>query len=203
MKNLTMMHRMFKHTVAAGLLGVAALGGARAATFTENFEAPFPAWESGWFGAQTDANNYYCNARNCTYRGNNPDGLWLFGNGSIVTVQFEAAFAASLSSLQIDVAGYLPTRLIAVDKNGAKIFEQPIALTFGATSDPGVYSTYTITSTTGIGGFYFPDAPIGFTSIDNLVATTAPIPEPTTVALMLAGLAAVGAAARRQTKTRG
>jgi hypothetical protein len=42
-KNLGMMHRTFKRTVAAGLFAAAALGSAHAAAFTEDFGAPFPA----------------------------------------------------------------------------------------------------------------------------------------------------------------
>ena len=206
-KTLSMNLRSIKHTFAACLFGIASLGSAHAATLTEDFEAPFPAWESDWFGTLSDAANYYCaGASGCNDRGNNPDGLWLLGVGGAasgpITVTFNADFGASLTSFKLDVAGFVPTRLTAVDSDGAVVFDEDVTLTNGAFSDPGVYASYTITSTTGIASFTFSGGVAGNTSIDNLVATTAPIPEPASVALMLAGLAAVGAAARRKSYTR-
>lgn len=45
---------------------------ASAATLTEDFEALFPAWEAGWFGMNSNAENCYGAGAG---RGNNPDGL--------------------------------------------------------------------------------------------------------------------------------
>jgi hypothetical protein len=172
---------------------------AQAVVLTEDFEGDFPAWETNWFGVNSTANNYYCFARGCTDRGNNPDGLWVVG-GTGVEVSFVSAFAASLASFKLDVAGYSPTTLRAFDTSDNLIFSQDVTLTSGAFSDPGVYESYTITSTNGISRFIFSGGAAGNTSIDNLVATTdvSPIPEPETYALMLAGLAALGVAARRR-----
>ncbi len=197
--------RTIKFTLAAGLLGLATAGATQAATFIEDFEAPFPAWESGWFGTNSDAKNYYCGvASGCNDRGNNPDGLWLLGAGGVqggeIVVTFNAGFGANLTSFKLDVAGYSPTRLTALDSGGAVIFDQAVTLTFGAETNPGAYASYTITSTTGISSFKFSGAAAGNTSVDNLVATV--VPEPASVALMLAGLAAVGAAARRNANAR-
>ena len=192
----------FSNIVAALALSAASIGSATAATYTEDFNAAFPTWESSWFGTNSTARNYYCNgALGCTSRGNNPDGLWIIGSAGVsapVEVSFASGFGDSLTSFTLDVAGYSPTTLSAYDKNNALIFSENVSLTRGALSNPGVYSTYTITSTTGISRFAFSGSASGNTSIDNLIAVTSAVPEPETYALMLAGLAAVGFAAKRR-----
>jgi hypothetical protein len=188
---------------------VAALGlGANAsvaAIFAEDFEAPFPAWESGWFGVNSDARNWNCGgALGCTNRGNNPDGLWVtgIGGGSFVPIEvnFNASFGADIASLTLDVAGYLPTTLTAFDMDGLSIFSQAVVLTFGAYTDPGSYSRFTINSSNGISRFAFSGEAAGNTSIDNLVVNTVaiPIPEPEIYAMLAAGLGVMGFVARRR-----
>nr|WP_316643532.1 FxDxF family PEP-CTERM protein [uncultured Roseateles sp.] len=184
-------------------LAVASIGSAQAAVFTEDFEGSFPAWESQWFGTQSTGRNYYCSgALNCATRGNNPDGLWLAdstnGSSGPIDVKFNTGFGDSLTSFKLDVAGYTGTTLAAYDKDNALIFSQNLFLTFGAMSDPGVYASYTITSNNGISHFTFSGNAAGNTSIDNLVATTAAVPEPQTYALMLAGLGMFGFMAKRR-----
>jgi hypothetical protein len=176
-----------------------ALGSAQAATYTEDFEGAFPAWESSWLGTQSTLRNYYCGgALGCGSRGNNPDGLWFISDSGGSSISFDSAFGAALTSLHLDVAGYASTTLTAWDKDGNTIFSQDVALTFGAYSDPGTYTGYTITSANGIGGFAFSGNSLGNTSIDNVVALTSAVPEPQTALLMLAGVLAVGAAKRRR-----
>jgi hypothetical protein len=201
---------------AAALLG--GFGAAQAGNYSEDFSAPFPAWESNWFGTETTAHNYYCQGDSgCATRGNNPDGLWVIGNGpdwsAPVEVDFLGSFAASLTSFQLDVAGYVSTTLRAYDMDNALIFSQVVALTSGAWTDPGVYSTYTITSSNGISRFTFSGEAAGNTSIDNLIATTrsvesidfkpiVAVPEPETYALFLMGLGAMGFFTRGRRSTR-
>ena len=178
-------------TLAAALaLAAGSIGSAQAAVFTEDFEGSFPAWESQWFGTQSTGRNVYClGALGCASRGNNPDGLWLAdttnGGTGAIDVKFNAAFGDALTSFKLDVAGYSPTTLQAFDKDNALIFSQNVSLTAGAFTDPGVYVTYTITSGNGISHFTFSGSASGNTSIDNLVATTAAVPEPQSYALML------------------
>lgn len=172
----------------------------------EDFEAPFPAWESGWLGVNSNLQNYYGVGAG---RGNNPDGLWIddgdgqYGN-DVSVITFIPAFGASLSSLSLDVAGYAPIRLQAFDMANALIFDTQVALTRGATTDPGTYSNYVITSTNGISSFQL--VPTGGsqvegnTSIDNVIVNTAPVPEPASIAIWsaLGGIGLLGARRRRQ-----
>jgi hypothetical protein len=93
-----------------------------ATTYVEDIEAPFPAWESGWLGTNTNLQNYYVAEEGSphSYRGNNPDGLWIddgdgvYG-GDTVEIKFNNAFGSSLTSLALDIAGYVPTHLKIYD----------------------------------------------------------------------------------------
>jgi hypothetical protein len=200
--------RLARHFLRTALV-VAVLGlGASvsmATIFTEGFEGPFPAWESGWFGLNSDARNWNCGgALGCASRGNNPDGLWVasVGGGSSVPIEvnFNASFGAEITSLVLDVAGYKPTTFSVFDMGGLSIFSQAVVLTLGAYTDPGTYSHYTIDSTNGISRFAFSGEAAGNTSIDNLVVNSVanPIPEPEIYALLAAGLSLMGYVARRR-----
>lgn len=200
------MFRSLKYVLAAlcsVMIGLTAAP-AVAQTYTENFEAAFPSWETGWFNTYSDAQNYYGVGGS---RGNNPDGLWIASDGCIscgnspVTVTFDAGFAASLSSFYMDVAGYSPTTLTIFDQFGAALFTSNVTLTSGAYTDPGVYVRYGTTSTSGIGGFSFSGAAAGNTSIDNLEAIAGPVPEPSTWAMMLIGFGGIGYSMRRRRKS--
>lgn len=187
---------MFRKSLITVMLAAAPLASLHAATLTEHFESPFLAWESGWFGEHSDALNYYCAARGCDNRGNNPDGLWLRGSGggSLIEVNFDGGFGAGIGKLSMDVAGYATTTLRAYDSLGSMIFEQNVDLTAGAFTDPGVYAHYDIVSAHGISRFTFDGAAAGNTSIDNISVSS--VPEPASVALLLAGLGLVAGVAR-------
>lgn len=171
-----------------------------AALVFEDFEAPFPAWETGWLGTHSDLVNYYGVG---TGRGNNPDGLWpagIAGPNSVdpILVTFAPSVASTISQLSLDVAGYVDTNLRVVDALGTTIYDQPITLTFGAFTDPGTYAHYTIASANGIMSFSFTSpSSSGNTSIDNVEVTI--VPEPAAAAV-LGALGLVGFAAYRRSR---
>jgi hypothetical protein len=179
-----------------------------AGTLTEDFNAPFPAWESGWLGVNSNLVNYYVAIGDPhSFRGNNPDGLWLADSMTIhpgnVIISFLPSFAATLTSLSIDIAGYAPLRFEIFDATGQVLLNNQLTLTDGAESIPGVYANYSAASTTGIGGFEFlGDGVEGNTSIDNVVVDQggSAAPEPAAWGLIGAGLLALAGIGKRRAR---
>lgn len=191
--------------LAIALLSLGAHATSHAAIFTENFNAPFPNWEAGVFGSNTNAKNYYCSgASGCAYRGNNPDGLYVIDSSAStsINVSFNSLFGSSLTAFSLDVAAFNATSLQAFDSNNLMIFNADVTLTAGAFTLPGDYVNYVINSGNGISRFSFTGTSSGNTSIDNLVFTTrdaallSQVPEPGTLALF--GLGLVGCVAWRR-----
>ena len=179
-----------------------------AGTLTEDFNAPFPAWESGWLGVNSNLVNYYvADGYLDTYRGNNPDGLWVADSttyhGGNVIISFLPSFAATLTSLSIDIAGYANLQFEIFDATGQVLLSARLTLTSGAERDPGVYAHYSTTSATGIGGFEFLGGTVeGSTSIDNVVVNQGgtAVPEPAAWGLISAGLLALAGIGKRRAR---
>jgi hypothetical protein len=182
---------------------------AAAGTLTEDFNAPFPAWESAWLGENSNLVNYFlADGLPDTDRGNNLDGLWIADSmtyhGGNVIISFQPSFAATLTSLSIDIAGYVPLNFEIFDATGQALLSTALTLTYGANQDPGVYAHYSTTSTTGIGGFEFLGTATieGNTSIDNVVVNQSgtATPEPAAWGLIGAGLLALAGMGKRRAR---
>ncbi len=190
--------------MAAFALGTHA---AHAAVFTEDFNAPFPAWESGFFGVNSNAVNSICLARGCTDRGSSTDGLYVTGPGqtAAIDVSFNTGFAGTITAFAFDVAAVLDTTLLAFDSSGNQIFSQAVAASASGIPTAADYTRVVINSVNGISRFAFTDdspanpfggPPAGFTLIDNLLLTTrdpvvtppGAVPEPGSIALLGMGL---------------
>ena len=191
--------------VVAGFAIAAPMTAARATILTENFnETPFSLWQTGWFGTNSNAQNYYVDysGDGPDDRGNNPDGLWIAdGSGSAtpVTIDFTPSFASSLNSFHIDVAGYVPSTLTIFDKSGTTLLSTSITDTDGAFTLPGVYASYSVTSSNGIGGFSFTGDAQGNISIDNVSVSTVPLPSALPMfGAALLGLVGLGVKSRRK-----
>jgi hypothetical protein len=204
-------------TLCAISMAAFAATNANAAVLTENFDStPYSAWESNWFGANSNAYNYYVSeSRNPTELEHNhkggPDvgGLWLSDGDAwwnnwdygLLRIDFTEAFGASLTSFSMDLTTALPNgiSLVFFDIDGIDI--QSFTIPGSPTSvywTPVGYTNVSVSSTNGIGGFRFIGNAQGNTIIDNLVATTAAVPEPATWAMMLIGFGAIGTAMRQR-----
>lgn len=176
----------------SGFIAVFALVGGLGATavsafsLTEDFEAQFPVWEMGWFGLNSNVQNYYGVGQ---YRGNNPDGLWLDDGDNqtwqdTVEIKFNPFFGSSLTSLSFDMTTWIQDLYVQIyDSNNNILLNSYLAPTYGAYTDPGTYDNFFVSSSNGISGFtlFSQGSQVeGNTSIDNIVvtqgATGAPLP---------------------------
>jgi hypothetical protein len=192
---------------------VAAAGSAHAEVLTENFDGSnFPSWQSRWFGQNSNAKPIFFDPND---RGNNTTGLTIYdGNrddGNAVNILFSTAFAATLTNFSFDMLNYasgVAQQLDVFDKDGNKLFGTVLPVVEPGTSNgsnngydfaDSKYTRYSVDSTNGIGGFRItPFGAEGNVSIDDLSATVAAVPEPSTWAMMILGFAGVGFMAYRR-----
>lgn len=200
------MNKVFRFLATLGF--VCAAGCAHAAVLTESFDSPnFADWQSGWFGQNSNAKPFSSNPND---RGNNVTGLTIFdGNiddGRAVRIFFNDAFAATITNFSFDVLNYasgLDQQLEVFDKNGNTLFGTVLPVVPSPNNNfdfaDSKYTRYSVDSTNGIGGFrILPFGAEGNVSIDDLSATIAAVPEPSTWAMMILGFAGVSFVAYRR-----
>lgn len=181
-----------QHTMRSSLVklvGLAALAfgasaGAQAAVLKENFNAAFPAWESGWFATYTDAANSCATTwclvdgdpvpPNPAVRGNAGSGMWLSSDGgfssSPITITFDPAFGAALKAFKFDVSAYVESSVQAWDMAGTLIYARKLKINDYHDIPTSNYQKVLIRSTTGIARFTITGYANGNTVIDNVGA---------------------------------
>lgn len=187
------------------MLGVSAAisinaGTAHAATLVEQFNDPFPDWESGWLATNSNIQNYYGVGAD---RGNQPNGLWVEDDtpfDSAINVVFDNAFAATLTSFSLDVATFIGANILSIyDASGATV---ATFLGFD-TASFDVAVNFSVISSNGIGGFSFSNSSSsGNTWIDNVSVSNgalAPVPLPAAGFLLVGALGGFAFLRRRKT----
>jgi hypothetical protein len=162
-------------------------------TMTEAFPDPLSGWKTRFLGLHTNMENHYVMVNQCFYpsnvvdedcRGNNWDGLWVSDrdvNDGNVYIRFDAEFAATLTSLALDIGSHLSDAVLKIyDKDMNVLLTEtiPLGCSNCSMNNPGanIYSRHGIASTNGIGGFDIvdPSSPVnveGNVGIDNVTVT--------------------------------
>jgi len=202
------MTRTAKLLIAAVALAAAP---AQAATFTEGF-APFAGWKARWFGANSNAANYYASEYDdptaVDYQGAPDNGGLVLTDGdnylspgdyAAIRVRFDRGFAADLTNFRMDVATALPSTVLTFfDLADRVIGTYTVAgSTLSPYGTPTAFRTVSVSSAGGIGGFALDGFAQGNVVVDNLVAVTAAaVPEPAAWFAMVLGFGAIGLGVR-------
>ena len=157
---------------------------ANADTYFETFDQPFPAWESGWFGLNTDAGNFYCSgARGCSSN-SSPGALWIVsatgGSAVPVDIHFNPSFGASIQSLRLELRPYIAVTMNIY--NSAGVVFQSTAL-----SSQNLFTFFDVLAPSGVSRVLFSGNAAGNLQLGSIQAITAAVPEPSSAVLLLIG----------------
>ena len=208
-RNASMRTRFF----AVCLICTCLIGSASGAPLTETFPNPLGAFYSGWLGSNTNMGSVYLSDGDpdINYRGNNPQGLWISGNqtvgggtaGSILTINFNPSFGATLTSLSFGVEAFVQQQISIYDLSNNLLATGVFS---GGDFGFGHEDVISAVSANGIGSIVFDSSSFGNgqisgnTSVDNFLANVAAVPEPASMLAwgLIAGVGAVGYRLRKR-----
>jgi hypothetical protein len=150
----------------------------------EGFDLPDPAWETGWFGANTDAANWYCGgARGCVDT-ITPSYIYLVGPSGGSATPFEVAFNSGFGSTVLSLRLELSPGTPGVDM---QIFDMSSSLIYSVALPTGDWQFYDISTATGVSKVSFTGNAAGNVSLASIAAITSAVPELPVSALLLVG----------------
>lgn len=155
---------------------------AHAATLKENFNAAFPAWESRWFGKNSNAVNWcgvnWCPVDNIlvppddTVRGIAGSGMVLTSAGGIpsfpITISFTPEFGATIRAMTIGAAVYVDSVFSAWDADGNLVYSKVVKVDDYRDVPTSRYQTLRFKAPAGIARFSFSGPADGNTVIDDI-----------------------------------
>jgi len=158
----------------------------------EDFNAPFPTWESNWLGLNSNIENYYGSGATGKQ---GAGGLWITDGDGIraggltetVEINFIPSFGSKLSHFGIDITTYVTGLFIQVfDISGNTLLNSAVP------EKQGIYHNFSVNSDNGISGFNLftnnTNQIEGNTGIDNVSVTLSSVPVPSAVWFLSSGL---------------
>ncbi len=164
--------------------------------YSEFFNDPLSGWKSRFLGLYSNLQNYYVATDRCwstpggeDCRGNNLDGLWMHdGDGEDLNsyIRFSPEFAASLTSMSIDVGSHDSSAVLTIyDRDLNVLLEEPIPVGCSYCAYPpgsgnrNSYVRFAVGSSNGIGGFDVVGHHVeGNVGIDNVVVVSSGMAAP-------------------------
>jgi len=183
-------------------IGLAAsLAGGQAAATTVSFEdlsSPLAATSSalvssGYQFTTTDLHGIY-DASN--YGASNGTHFLVYRSSGVGTESFAAVSGTTFNLNSIDLGGWLNfgSTPLSIDITGYRTIGGNVVNTVSVA--PGVFASYNLTGFTNVTSVSLGSFAGAYVAVDNI--NVSPVPEPETLAMLLAGLGLVGWTARRR-----